>query len=153
MLSDPTDKTFRSYIFFWLGQLFSLLGSSIIGFVITWWIADTTRSPIFLSVAAFTSSLPMVILTPLMGVYIDRWNRKLTIGLSDFLQASTTIWIFIIFILEIENVWFLIILNTVRAIFQAIHYPTVNAIIPIMIPKKYLSRMNAINYLFTGMIR
>jgi len=44
-------------------------------------------------------------------------------------------------------------LNTVRAIFQAIHYPTVNAIIPIMIPKKYLSRMNGINYLFTGMIR
>ncbi len=153
MQSEPSDKTFKSYLFFWLGQLFSLLGSSIIGFVITWWIADTTGSAIYLSIAAFSSSLPMVILTPFMGVFIDRRNRKITIGLTDFLQAFTTFWIFIIFLLDIENVWLLIMLNTVRAIFQAIHYPTVNAIIPIMIPKKHLSRMNGINYLFTGMIR
>ena len=153
MLTEPTEKSFKSYLFFWLGQLFSLLGSSIIGFVITWWIADTTGSAIYLSIAAFTSSLPMVILTPFMGVFIDRWNRKITIGLTDFLQAFTTFWIIIIFLLNIENIWILIMLNTVRAIFQAIHYPTVNAIIPIMIPKKYLSRMNGINYLFTGMIR
>ena len=153
MHTEPSDKSFKSYLFFWLGQLFSLLGSSIIGFVITWWIADTTGSAIYLSIAAFTSSLPMVILTPFMGVFIDRWNRKITIGLTDFLQALTTFWIIIIFLLKIENVWILIMLNTVRAIFQAIHYPTVNAIIPIMIPKKYLSRMNGINYLFTGMIR
>jgi len=153
MLTEPTEKSFKSYLFFWLGQLFSLLGSSIIGFVITWWIADSTGSAIYLSIAAFSSSLPMVILTPFMGVFIDRWNRKITIGLTDFLQALTTFWIIIIFLLKIENVWILIMLNTVRAIFQAIHYPTVNAIIPIMIPKKYLSRMNGINYLFTGMIR
>ncbi len=153
MLSAPTDKSFKRYLFFWLGQLFSLLGSSIIGFVITWWIADTTGSAIYLSIAAFSSSLPMVILTPFMGVFIDRWNRKITIGLTDFLQAFTTFWIIIIFLLDIENIWLLIVLNTVRAIFQAIHYPTVNAIIPIMIPKKHLSRMNGINYLFTGMIR
>ncbi|MFX1575013.1 MAG: MFS transporter [Promethearchaeota archaeon] len=153
MHSKPSDKTFKSYLFFWLGQLFSLLGSSIIGFAITWWIADTTGSAIYLSIAAFSSSLPMVILTPFMGVFIDRWNRKITIGLTDFLQAFTTFWIIIMFLLNIENIWLLIVLNMVRAIFQAIHYPTVNAIIPIMIPKKHLSRMNGINYFFTGMIR
>jgi len=50
MHTEPSDKSFKSYLFFWLGQLFSLLGSSIIGFVITWWIADTTGSAIYLSI-------------------------------------------------------------------------------------------------------
>ncbi|MHA2008458.1 MAG: MFS transporter [Promethearchaeota archaeon] len=153
MENAATDHTFKSYLFLWLGQLFSLLGSSIIGFVITWWIADTTGSAIYLSIAACSSSLPMVILTPFMGVFIDRWNRKITIGLTDFLQAFTTFWIILFFIFDMANVLILIMLNTVRAVFQAIHFPTVNAIIPVMIPKKHLSRMNGINYLFTGMIR
>jgi len=43
-------------------------------------------------------------------------------------------------------------INFFRSVCQSIHYPTVNAIIPLMIPRKNLSRMNAINYLFTGIM-
>jgi DHA3 family macrolide efflux protein-like MFS transporter len=53
----------------------------------------------------------------------------------------------------VANYWLIISLNVLRGICQAIHFPTVNAIIPLMIPKKHLSRMNAINYLFTGVIQ
>jgi DHA3 family macrolide efflux protein-like MFS transporter len=59
----------------------------------------------------------------------------------------------IFFASNIASYWLVISLNVLRAICQAIHFPTVNAIIPIMIPKKHLSRMNAINYLFTGGIQ
>jgi DHA3 family macrolide efflux protein-like MFS transporter len=149
----PTSQTFTHYIFFWIGQLISLLGSSVTRFVIITWIGAETLSPTFLSIAFFLSALPMVIIPPLIGVYIDRWNRKITIIMADSLQAFTTFLMIIFFMTNIANYWLIISLNVVRAIFQAIHFPTVNAIIPIMIPKKHLSRMNAINYLFTGGIQ
>jgi DHA3 family macrolide efflux protein-like MFS transporter len=149
----PTSQTFTHYIFFWIGQLISILGSSVTRFVIITWIGAETRSPTFLSIAFFLSALPMVIIPPLIGVYIDRWNRKITIIIADSLQAFTTFLMIIFFMTNIANYWLIISLNAVRAIFQAIHFPTVNAIIPIMIPKKHLSRMNAINYLFTGGIQ
>jgi DHA3 family macrolide efflux protein-like MFS transporter len=148
-----TSETFRKYIFFWIGQLFSLLGSSIVQFVIIWWITNETESPIYVSIAAFLSFLPMVIISPLAGVYVDRWNRKLIIAISDSFQALTTFFIIILFITNITNVWIVIILNSLRGLCQAFHFPTVNAIIPIMVPKKYLSRINGINYFFTGIVQ
>jgi DHA3 family macrolide efflux protein-like MFS transporter len=153
MDATATEHTFRSYLFFWGGQLFSILGSSIIRFVIVWWIAEETLNNTIVSIAFFLGSLPMVFIPPLVGVFIDRWNRKMTIAIVDSLQAFITFLIIIFFFTGIANVWLIITMNLFRGICQAIHFPTVNAIIPLMIPKKNLSRMNAINYLFTGVIQ
>ena len=150
----PTSDTFRQYISFWIGQLFSLLGSSIVQFVIIWWVTDETGgSPIYLSIASLLASLPMVILTPFAGVLIDRWNKKYTIIATDSLQALITFGLFLTFTFGAAEVWPVIIINSLRGVCQAIHFPTVNAIIPFMVPKDKLSRMNGVNYLFTGAIQ
>jgi DHA3 family macrolide efflux protein-like MFS transporter len=149
----PTENTFQSYLFFWSGQLFSLLGSSVVQFAIVWWVTVETGDPVYLSIAAFLSSLPMIFIGPLAGVYIDRLNRKIIILVTDFLQAAITFWLILIFLFDIAAVWPVILINSLRGLFQAFHVPAINAIIPVMIPKKHLSRMNAINYLFTGLIQ
>jgi len=153
MDTSTSEQTFKSYLFFWGGQLFSILGSSVIRFVIVWWIAEETLNPITVSIAFFLGALPMVIIPPIVGVFIDRWNRKIVIALADSLQAFITFIMILLFLTGIANVWLIMTMNIFRGICQAIHFPTVNAIIPIMIPKKHLSRMNAINYLFTGVIQ
>jgi len=152
METTATEQTFRSYIFFWSGQLFSLLGSSIVQIVIIYWITMETENLTIISIAAFFSFLPIFILGPLAGVFADRWNRKLLIGLSDFFQALTTFSLVLLFFFNIQQVWLIILINSIRGVFQAFHWPVVNAIIPLMIPKKHLSRMNGINYFFTGLV-
>ncbi|NHJ22214.1 MAG: MFS transporter [Candidatus Lokiarchaeota archaeon] len=152
MESTATGKTFGHYIFFWMGQLFSLLGSSVVQFVIVWWITIETKNPTIISVAFFFSFIPQFIFGPIAGVFTDRWNRKLIIGLSDFFQALTTFSLVLLFLFDIQQVWIVIMVNSFRGLFQAVHWPAVNAIIPLMIPKKHLSRMNGINYFFTGLI-
>ncbi|MEJ2276736.1 MAG: MFS transporter [Candidatus Lokiarchaeota archaeon] len=134
------------------GQLVSLLGSSVVQFTIVWWVTIETGDPVYLSIAAFLSSLPMVIIGPIAGVYIDRFNRKLILIISDSLQALVTFWIILLFLFNAAAVWPVILINSVRGIFQAFQVPSVRAIIPSMVPKKHLSRMNAVNYLFSGLI-
>jgi len=152
MESTATVQTFRSYIFFWSGQLFSLLGSSIVQIVLIYWIYYETKSLTMVSLATFFSFLPIFILGPLAGVFADRWNRKVLIGLSDFCQALTTLSLIFLFFFNIRQVWLIIFINSIRGVFQAFHWPVLNAIIPLMIPKKNLSRMNGINYFFTGLV-
>jgi len=144
--------TFRSYLFFWSGQLVSLLGSSIAQFVIIWWITLETGSALYLSVAAFLGLVPMVILTPFAGVLVDRWSRKALIGVADFLQALVTVVLIFLFWLSSVSIWQVLVLLTVRGIFQAFHSPAVSAIVPLMVPKAKLSRINGLNYLFTGAV-
>ena len=152
MEMQVSQTTFRSYLFFWSGQLVSLLGSSVASFVIIWWITLETESALFLSIAALLGFAPMVILGPFTGVLVDRWSRKALIGIVDFLQALVTVVLIFLFWLDIVSMWQILALLTLRGIFQAFHTPAVMAIIPSMVPKDKLSRMNGLNYLFAGAI-
>ena len=144
--------TFRSYLFFWSGQLVSLLGSSVAQFVIIWWITLETKSALYLSLASFLGFAPMVILAPFAGVLVDRWNRKALIGVVDFLQALATVVLIFLFWLGGVSIWQVLAMLAVRGVFQAFHSPAVSAIIPLMVPKPKLSRINGLNYLFSGAV-
>ena len=181
---DPTTtSTFKSYIFFWSGQLISILGSIIVQFIIIWWITIRTRSALYLSLANIAGFLPFIILTPLAGVFVDRWNRKILIGLADFLQAIVTVGLIFFFMYEntifkypnytfkfdissyalryervlanngpIIFIWVVLAFLAVRGCLQSFQAPAIQAIIPIMVPRKHLNRMNSVDFLFNGVL-
>jgi len=148
----PTKKSFRHYLYFMAGQQFSLLGSGIIGFVITWWITVETQSVFYLSLATFLIFLPQVIVTPFAGVLSDRLNRKTIIFTVDSLQAILTFGLFLIFFTGFTQIWMILIIHTMRNILFAFQVPTFHAILPSMVPKDKISRINGANFLFSGLI-
>ncbi len=147
------NHTFKNYIVFWVGQLFSVLGSSISQFAIIWWITDTTGSTILLSLASFLYILPMTIVVALSGVVIDKWNRKMIIVVVDSLQAYVMLLVIIIFNLGWMNPILIVAIMSLLGIFQGFHIPTVSAIVPTMVPKGKLSRMNGVNFFFRSFIQ
>ena len=48
---DPNRETYKHYLFFWSGQLFSLFGSNVISFVIMWWLTVVTGNEIIVTLA------------------------------------------------------------------------------------------------------
>jgi len=149
MAEKTSKKTFHHYLYFLLGQQFSMLGSMIVGFVITWWMAGNV---IFLSISVFLMFLPQIIVTPFSGVMSDRWNKKTIIAIADSMQAGLTFLLFIFFLLDIQNIVFILTINTFRAASFAFQMPAVQSLIPIMVPKKNLSRVNGVNFLSSGFI-
>ncbi len=152
MEAQADQSTFENYLKLWSGQLISLLGSSIASFAIIWWITLETGSALYLSAAALLSFAPLIILGPFSGVFVDRWNRKALIGVVDFLQALTTVFMISLFLLDMASVWYILALVGVRGVFQAFHSPAVSAIIPLMVPREKLSRINGVSYLLTGAV-
>jgi DHA3 family macrolide efflux protein-like MFS transporter len=147
------QKTFRNYIIFWSGQLFSLLGSMVVHFMVTWWIQAETGNPFFLALSSFLYILPMIIATPIAGVLSDRINRKKIIILVDSLQAFVTFILIIFFIMNVTAIWVIFIFIAIRSVLQGFHQPTVNSVIPLMVPKDKLSRINGVNFLFSGLVQ
>jgi DHA3 family macrolide efflux protein-like MFS transporter len=152
METKASQATLRSYLFFWSGQLVSLLGSSVASFVIIWWITLETGSPLYLALASLIGFAPMIILTPFAGVFVDRWNRRRLIGVVDFLQALATMLLIFLFSLNIVSIWHVFAVLAVRGVFQAFHNPAVAAIVPLMVPQEKLSRINGINFLLSGVV-
>jgi DHA3 family macrolide efflux protein-like MFS transporter len=146
-------QTFRRYLLFWSGQLVSLLGSSVVQFTIIWWITVTTGSALYLSIATFLGLVPIVAIGPIAGVFADRWNRKKLVFVADLMQALAIVVLIMLFLTGHSGIWQMLGILTFRAVFQAFHEPTVTAITPSMVPKDKLSRMNGLNYLFSGAVR
>jgi DHA3 family macrolide efflux protein-like MFS transporter len=150
METQPDPTKFRDYLLFFAGQQASLLGSSVAQFVIIWWITLETQSAAYLALAALAGLVPMVVLMPLAGVLVDKWNRKTVITLVDFLQAMTTVLLILLFWTGYASIWLVLLMIALRGVCQAFHSPAVGAIIPLMVPKDKLSRVNGLNYLLGG---
>ncbi|MHA2000630.1 MAG: MFS transporter [Promethearchaeota archaeon] len=147
-----SKPSYHSYLFFWGGQIFSILGSAVVQFAIIWWIVDTTESEIMLSISSTISLIPQLLVMSFAGVFADLWDRKNTIIIADLLQTLTTLGIIISFAVGFKNIWLIIAMNALRGVFQAFHSPASNAIIPLMVPQDKLSRINGIRNLSNGLI-
>ena len=152
METTPTKKNFRHYLFFLFGQQFSMLGSLIVSFVITWWITIETGSAVYLSISMFLMFIPQIVVTPFAGVISDRWNKRAIIAISDTMQALSTFLLFVFFLIDFQNIWLVLGMNTFRAALFAFQLPAVQSLIPVMVPKDNISRVNGMNFLCSGLI-
>ena len=85
----------RTLIIVWLGQLVSLIGSGVTGFALSIWVYQRTGSATQFALIAFCGVLPNVLLSPLVGALVDRWNHRWTMILSDFGAGLITLVIFL----------------------------------------------------------
>ncbi|MHA1228997.1 MAG: MFS transporter, partial [Candidatus Hodarchaeales archaeon] len=157
MSTIATPNTLRYYLIFWIAQIFSLLGSTIVQFVIIWWIVVKFVNPIFLSLAYLLGIGIQIIFMPIAGVFVDRWNRKLVLGIADGLQALGALGLIIVFNfqnqIELDTMfWIVLVLIAFRGIISSFHDTAARAIIPIMVPRKHLSRLNGMQFIFLGVI-
>ncbi len=164
MESPASKATLTQFILFWIGQLFSIFGSSVVFFSVLWFFTNITepfvefQGTIFTTVSAIVT-IPGVIILFFSGVFIDRWNRKKIILWADSIQAVMSLLLVVLFFffgLESLWPWNLIIVTgifMIRQTCQSFHQPTVQAIIPLMIPKDKISRFNGLNQFVGSALR
>lgn len=58
-------------------QCLSGLADKIILFILPLWILEVTRSSIFVAILNASSTIVIVILSPLMGTFVDRLYKKI----------------------------------------------------------------------------
>lgn len=149
---SANSSSLRGYLSIWGGQSISLLGSQIVQFAIIFWLTIVTQSVLMLALATFLGLVPSVILSPISGVIVDRWNRKIMIILMDFAQAGATLVLITLFMLDLVEVWHVLLLLAIRGGFQAFQSPALFAIVPTMVPKAQLNKINGLNQTLAGLL-
>ncbi|WP_371802211.1 MFS transporter [Candidatus Lokiarchaeum ossiferum] len=152
--SLESKAKYRSYLLFLSGQMTSIFGSSIIMFVLIWHLTDMVgENNTILSLAFFLGLLPIVILSPIAGVFADKHDKKKIIIIADSAQAFLTLGIILIFYFSEVKVWHILTLNSLRSVCQAFHEPVTFSLIPQLVPPSKLSRVNGINFFLSSIIR
>lgn len=162
MENDVKHVKKYGYKRFIAGQIISLLGSEIVGFVMGIYLARTFESPIFMAIVMIIQFLPRVIISPIAGVWADKRNRKKIIITSDMLQAIVTTTLVLLFNLNgLWSLWptgeiaeLLVIFGflLIRSMLQAVQGPSVSSTLPTIVPAEKLSRINGIFQFANGVM-
>jgi MFS transporter, DHA3 family, macrolide efflux protein len=134
----------------WSGQAVSLLGSQLVGFALIWWLTKTTGSATVLATASLVGLLPQVILGPLVGTLVDRWNRRWVMIIADSVIAAATLFLAVLFWLGHVQFWYIYVLMFIRSVAGGFHYSAMQASTSLMVPKEHLARVQGMNQMLNG---
>lgn len=141
---DLSIKNWRqnSYLFL-TSQLLTGITSMIVQYAIIWYLTKQTGSATILSFATILGMLPMALLSPFVGPLVDRLNKKGLLIVPDIVAA------FFAVILSISGtlfqtfpLWLIFVSLLMRSIAQTFQMPTIQAILPTIVPAQEVTRVN-----------
>jgi DHA3 family macrolide efflux protein-like MFS transporter len=133
------------------GQAVSILASTMVEFALSIWVFERTSSATVLGgmTAAFT--VPFLLLTPIAGAMVDRYNRKLMMMASDITAGLGTLAILLLYLGGGLQTWHFYAVNAVIGVGTAFHWPAYSAAITTMVPKEHYGRANGMmSFVETG---
>jgi MFS family permease len=124
----------RSFVALWLGQTISFIGDYFYFLAIPIMVEKLTGSALMVGLAVISSALPMLLLGPVAGVFVDRWDRKRTMIVSDLLRA-----VLVLACLAVrtpDQVWIYYVVGFLMSCVSRFFFPAQNAALPLIVPDK-----------------
>jgi MFS family permease len=130
----------KGFTIIWVGQLFSLLGTSMVTFSLTIWAWQLTGKATTLALVAFFNFVPFLLTTPVAGAIIDRSNRKNVMIRADLAAGLPTVGMLLLNATGNMQIWHVYIATAIAGVFQAFHFPAYSAAVTMMLPKEQYGR-------------
>jgi DHA3 family macrolide efflux protein-like MFS transporter len=129
---------------FIIGQALSMFGTMVVQYAIIWHITLKTQSGSMMTLFTIAGFLPMFFISPLGGVWADRFNRKYIINIADGLIAFASLVVAVLIMSGIDHIGILLACAVIRSFGQGVQTPAVGAFIPQIVPQEHLTRINGI---------
>ena len=126
----------------WLGQIISVLASSMSQFALTIYMYEKTESATALGLMQVFYFVPFLLISPMAGVMVDRNNRKLMMMISDLGAGLATLGILTVVYFDVWQFWHMYLASIIYGLGTAFQWPAYSAAISTMIPKEQLGRAN-----------
>lgn len=133
---------FASFFVLWFGQLISALGSGLTSFGLGVWIYQTTHSATQFSMVALCAVLPGVVLAPFAGTWVDRYDRRKLLMLSDLLAGIGSLILALLLRQDALQVWHIYVIACLGAAATCVHWPAIAASVTMLVPKAQYARAN-----------
>ncbi|MDH5109149.1 MFS transporter [Lentilactobacillus kefiri] len=133
----------RNIYLFLTSQFLTGITSMIVQYAIIWYLTKETGSATILSIATILGMLPMALLSPFVGPLVDRWEKKALLIVPDIVAAIFAIILSVSGgVFHVFPVWLIFVSLLMRSIAQTFQMPTIQSVMPTMVPDAELTRVN-----------
>jgi MFS family permease len=136
----PAGMTGFTVVF--VGQLVSVIATQMTGFALTLWIYGKTNSATALGLAQVFFIVPFLIISPIAGAMVDRYDRKLMMMVSDIGAGLAVTVLLVLQSSGTMQLWHLYAMNAAIGLVNAFQWPAYSAAITTMVSKEQYGRAN-----------
>lgn len=130
----------KTFLIVYTGQAISQLTSSILQMAIVWYLITETNSSNIVALSGIVGFFPQGVLGLFIGVYIDRFDRKKIMIISDLLIASASLSLSVSGFFGEISIPLIMIVLFIRSVGTAFHVPSLQAITPLIVSKDELPK-------------
>ncbi|HLL48109.1 MAG TPA: MFS transporter [Longimicrobiaceae bacterium] len=143
-IATPTDSPrapgMRTFYLVWLGQLVSSLGSGLTRFGLGVWVFEETGSATSFALILFFAVLPGILLSPIAGAYVDRWDRRRVMIATDAGAALGTLAVALLLFAGRLEMWHIYTVVAIGGGLGAFQGPAHGATTSLLVPKEQFAR-------------
>lgn len=132
----------RNFALLWFGTLISLTGDWLLRIGLPVYVYTLTGSALDTSIMLITGFVPNLLLGSIAGVFVDRWNRRATMIVSNLLMACGLLPLLMVHSRNL--LWLVYIVQFFEASVSQFVLPAENALIPHLVSEEQLVSANAL---------
>ncbi len=142
-------KCSAQYIKLLVANVVSRFGDAIDAIAFTWLVYALTESAACSAFIFALNRLPTILLQPFAGVWVERWNKKRIMVITDVVRAAIIIVLIMLYVLDIANPIILAVFTMAVSSAEAFCLPATIAIIPHLIEREQYAKATSLNASFT----
>lgn len=135
----------RNFRLYFTGMCVSLVGTWMQQIAMSWLVYELTGSVLLLATITFVAQIPILLATPFMSVFVDRFDRHKILLFTQTLSALQALLLAWLTLSGQVEIWHLLALSLLIGLINALDNPTRQAFYPGLVPKENLSNAIALN--------
>ncbi|MGL5346155.1 MAG: MFS transporter [Peptostreptococcaceae bacterium] len=133
----------RNFFLLWQGQLVSIFGDALYSMALGFWVLQETGSTTIMGSIMALVTIPRIILGPVAGVIVDRYDRKKLIILGDLIRGIGMLIVAALAINGLLKVWMVMLMGIVLGICSSFFNPSIQSVLPEIVPNDKLIKANS----------
>jgi MFS family permease len=141
----------RDFLLAWLGGLVSMMGDWALFIALPIYVYQLTDSTLATSGMFVAEIVPSLLLGSVAGVFVDRWDRKRTMAVTNLALAVTLLPLLVV--RSADLLWVAYVVAFVQSAITQFFGPAENALLPRLVDGDHLLAANALNSLNNNLAR
>lgn len=133
----------RNFFLLWQGQLVSIFGDALYSMALGFWVLQETGSTTIMGSIMALVTIPRIIIGPIAGVIVDRYDRKKLIILGDLIRGIGMLVVAILSLNGLLKIWMVMLMGILLGICSSFFNPSIQSVLPEIVPNDKLVKANS----------
>lgn len=135
----------KNAVILWLSRAFSRFGDAVESLALMYLVYDLTGSGIAMGTVMLFSMIPMIIIGPIAGVIVDRYNKKAIMFIAEMVRTIFILAIPILMYYHVLNIWHIYAVALVVSVAESFFEPCAGIAFTLVVSKEELPTLNSIS--------